>query len=89
MARQALWQASRAYDRGEIDGPGAAPVGDLVEFALETCPEATSLREWDGLRLRRRIGAGRSLLFVPFLATGAGHRLRGHLGQLRWRLSGV
>jgi hypothetical protein len=89
LARQALWQASRAYDRGEVDGPGAAPVDALVEFALETCPEATRLREWDGLRLRRRIGAGRSLLFVPFIATGAGHRLSSHLGQLRWRHSGV
>jgi glycosyltransferase involved in cell wall biosynthesis len=89
LARQALWQASRAYDRGETDGDAAAPVDELVEFALETCPEATRLREWQGLRLRRRIGAGRSLLFVPFLATGAGHRVRGHLGRLRWRLSGV
>jgi hypothetical protein len=89
LARQALWQASRAYDRDELDGPGAAPVAELVEFALETCPEARHLREWAGLRLRRKIGAGRSLLFVPFLATGAGHRVRGHLGQLRWRLSGV
>ena len=89
LARQALWQASRAYDRGELDGPDAAPVDALVEFALETCPEARHLREWAGLRLRRKIGAGRSLLFVPFLATGAGHRVRGHLGRLRWRLSGV
>jgi glycosyltransferase involved in cell wall biosynthesis len=89
LARQALWQASRAYDRDELDGPGAAPVAELVEFALETCPEARHLREWAGLRLRRKLGGGRSLLFVPFLATGAGHRVRGHLGQLRWRLSGV
>jgi glycosyltransferase involved in cell wall biosynthesis len=89
LARQALWQASRAYDRGELDGPGAVPIDALVEFALETCPEAKHLREWAGLRLRRKLGAGRSLLFVPFLATGAGHRVRSHLGQLRWRLSGV
>jgi hypothetical protein len=89
LARQALWQASRAYDRGDTDGPDAVPVAELVEFALETCPEARHLREWAGLRLRRKIGAGRSLLFVPFIATGAGHRLRGHFDQLRWRLSGI
>jgi hypothetical protein len=89
LARQALWQASRAYDRGEVEGEGAVPVAALVDFALETCPEARRLREWWGLRMRRRIGAGRSLLFVPFIATGAGHRLRGRLGQLRWRLTGV
>jgi glycosyl transferase family 2 len=89
LARQALWQASRAYDRGEVEGPGAVPVAALVDFARETCPEATRLREWQGLRLRRRIGAGRSLLFVPFIATGVGHRFRSHLGRIRWRLSGV
>jgi glycosyltransferase involved in cell wall biosynthesis len=89
LARQALWQASRAYDRGAVDGPGAVPVEELVAFALETCPEARRLREWWGLRLRKRIGAGRSLLFLPFIATGAAHRLRGHLGRLRWRAQGV
>ena len=31
---------------------------ELVEFALETSPEARQLREWRGLRLRQRIGAG-------------------------------
>lgn len=86
LARQALWQASRAYDRGEV---GGAPVDELITFALRTCPEARRLREWRGLQLRRRIGAGRSLWFPPFVATGAAHRLRGHVDQLRWRTRGV
>ena len=86
LARQALWQASRAYDRGEV---GGVPVDDLIAFALRTCPDARSLREWRGLQLRRRIGAGRSLWFPPFVATGAAHRLRGHVDQLRWRTRGV
>ncbi|HWM62702.1 MAG TPA: glycosyltransferase family 2 protein [Solirubrobacterales bacterium] len=89
LARQALWQASRAYDRGEVDGPGARPVEELIAFAFETYPEARQLREWRGLRLRQRIGAGRSLWFPPFLATGAAHRLHGHARKLRWRLHGV
>jgi hypothetical protein len=50
---------------------------------------ARDLREWRGLQLRRRLGAGRSRLFPPFLATGAAHRLRGHIGQLRWARRGV
>ena len=37
------------------------------------------LREWRGLQVRRRIGAGRSMLFLPFVATGAAHRVRGHV----------
>lgn len=89
LARQALWRASRAYDRGEVEGPDAAPVDEFVSFALDVCPEARTLREWWGLRLRKRIGAGRSLLFFPFIATGAAHRLRRHLGRLRWRTQGI
>jgi hypothetical protein len=89
LARQALWRASRAYDRGLTEGPDALPVEELVAFALDVCPDARRLREWRGLQVRRRIGAGRSMLFFPFVATGAAHRLRGHVSQLRWRARGV
>jgi hypothetical protein len=89
LARQALWRASRAFDRGLTNGPDALPVDDLVAFALAVCPEAQRLREWRGLQLRRRIGSGRSLLFLPFVATGAAHRVRGHVSQLRWRARGI
>lgn len=85
LARQAIWQASRAIDRDD----GDAPVDGLLAFAVETCAEARSLREWRGMLLRRRIGAGRSGRFPPFLATGAAHRARGRLAHLRWRLDGV
>lgn len=84
LARQALWKTSRAYDRGRVSGPGAAPVEALVGFALETSPRAQRLPEWHGLRLRQRIGSGRSLLFPPFVVTGAAHRARTHYGH--WRL---
>lgn len=89
LARQALWQASRAYDRGDADRPGAAPVEQLVAFAFDTCAEARGLREWRGLRLRIWIGSGRSLWFTPFFATGVAHRLRSYASRLRWRVSGV
>ncbi len=86
LARQALWQASRAYDRDEL---GTQPVEELIAFAFDVHPDAARLKEWHGLRLRRRLGAGRSGYFVPFLATGAAHRLRFHAGQARWRARGV
>jgi hypothetical protein len=89
LARQALWRASRAFDRGLVDGPDALPVDELIAFALDVHPDARGLREWRGLQLRRRIGAGRSGWFLPFMATGAAHRLRFHAGQLRWRARGV
>jgi hypothetical protein len=85
LAQQALWQASRAVDRGEV----CSPLPELVEFALRVHPGARRLAEWRGFRLRRRIGAGRSLLFLPFVATGVAHRLDLHLSQLRWRLRGI
>ncbi|HJZ35261.1 MAG TPA: hypothetical protein VJ204_03220, partial [Solirubrobacterales bacterium] len=83
-ARQALWKASRAYDKGEADGAGTREVEGLVDFALTTSPGARQLPEWWGMRLRRRLGSGRSLAFLPFLVTGAAHRLRVSYGH--WRL---
>jgi glycosyltransferase involved in cell wall biosynthesis len=85
LARQALWRASRAVDRGL----GEHEVQELRDFALEVYRDTRRLREWRGLRLRERIGAGRSPVFLPFLATGAGHRVAHHLARLRWRLTGV
>lgn len=85
LARQALWQASRAIDRGRRDGLSDA----LAGFALEVCPDARRLREWHGLRMRRLLGPGRSGACPAFLATGAGHRLRSRLGDARWRLTGL
>ena len=61
LARQALWRASRAVDRGVEQ----ELVEELTDFALDTYPESRHLREWRGLRLRQWIGAGRSILFPP------------------------
>jgi glycosyltransferase involved in cell wall biosynthesis len=89
LARQALWRASRAIDRNLVTGAEALPWEELVAFAVDVCPDARNLREWHGLQLRRRIGAGRSRWFPPFLATGAAHRLRLHIGRARWIRTGV
>jgi glycosyltransferase involved in cell wall biosynthesis len=89
MARQALWRASRAVDRDLLAGPDGYPFDELLEFALDVYDGTRSLREWHGLRLRRRIGAGRSSYFPLFLATGAAHRLRGHAARVRWARMGV
>lgn len=86
LARQALWQASRAWDRGALE---REPYHELIAFALDVCPEARRLREWQGLRARRALGPGRSLYFPLFLVTGAGHRLRVHATRARRYLQGV
>lgn len=89
LARQALWRASRTVDRGLSGGRDALAPGDGMAFALEVCPDAHRLREWRGLDLRRRLGAGRSGWFPPFLVTGAAHRIRGHAERLRRTRRGV
>ena len=89
MARQALWRASRSYDRGLVTGPDAEPVDDLIAFALDVYDHTTDLREWHGLRLRRALGERRSGFFPPFLATGVAHRLHGQWQRRVWRARGV
>lgn len=87
LARQALWRASRTIDRNLIDAPDT--VDDLVGFALEAYPGARRLPEWHGFTIRRRLGAGRSRWFLPFVATGIAHRLHGHIAQIKLRTLGM
>lgn len=86
LARQALWRASRTIDRDLADPPDR--VQDLVAFAVKDYPFATRLPEWHGFRIRQRLGPGRSRWFLPFVATGAAHRLRGHVAQIQLRTMG-
>ena len=85
LARQALWRASRYVDRGVDEHT----VEHLTAFALDVYPDSRHLREWRGLALRRWIGAGRSLVFAPFILTGAAHRLRHHANWMRLRFRGI
>ena len=89
LARQALWRASRACDKGWSREEERRSADDLVALALGTYPRARRLREWWGMRLRRRIGAGRSLWFPLFPLTGAAHRLRGHYNRFRLHARGI
>ena len=87
LARQALWRASRAVDRNLTETPDT--VEDLVGFAFEAYPDTGQLREWHGFTVRRRLGAGRSRWFVPFVATGVAHRIHGHIAQVKLRTLGM
>jgi hypothetical protein len=84
LAKQALWQASRAIDRNDP----SVPIDSLLAFAKETSPEFESLPEYRGFNLRRRL-RGHSAYFPPFLATGAAHRLSSHLIQIHRRAWGA
>lgn len=89
LARQALWRASRAYDRDEVNDSDGVSAEEWIAFAQEACPEVRRLREWWGLQLRQRIGAGRSLWFPLFVATGAAHRARSHYNWRRLHTRGI
>ena len=68
LARQALWQASRAVDRGRLD---EVDVAALVAFADEASPDARRLPQWHGLP--GAAGARRRpLAVVPAAAASAG-----------------
>lgn len=85
LARTALWQASRELERG----PRTSVVDDLADFAVDVYPDAERLREWRGLRMRRRIGARRSRVFPPFLASRALHYLRRRAAWRRLMSRGI
>ena len=65
LARQALWQASRAVrPRARRRGPDALPVDELVAFALEAYPRRAAAARVARLGLRRR-DRRRPLALVP------------------------
>lgn len=85
LARDALWAACRAIDRGRT----GIPVEGLVAFASDTYPAYRSLREYRSLQRRQRLGAelcGRTRLFV---ASSAGRRVRHWAWRQGWKWRGV
>jgi glycosyltransferase involved in cell wall biosynthesis len=60
LGREALWLASRAYDRGRVE---QTPVDELVAFAFDCWPEAKRMPVYRGLQMRERLGPG----VMPYL----------------------
>lgn len=86
LAADALRRAGRSYDRGRTD---TDPIDELVEFARETYPAATSLPEYATLRLRRRLGPRRARALSPLVLTAPARRVRRLYREARWSRSGV
>ena len=86
LARQALWRASRTNDRNLTDAPDPWTTWSALR---STYPRRQRLPEWHGFSIRRRLGAGRSMLFLPFVATGIAHRVHGHIAQIKLRTLGM
>jgi glycosyltransferase involved in cell wall biosynthesis len=68
LAREALWAACEAFDRNE---PEAAPAEACLAFARRSDPNATTLREYAGLKWRLRCGRPLFSLLKRVLRRGA------------------
>ena len=77
LAWEALWSATRAYDRRRTD---RVPVDGLVAFAFDCWPGAARLGTYRSLQLRRRIGPTVMPYLQPFIWSAVAHHV-----QERWR----
>jgi glycosyltransferase involved in cell wall biosynthesis len=86
LAREAIWEACRAYDRDEVEEVAA---GDLVRFGLTTYPDIVSESEYKALGRRRRLGSFICNRTQIFILPAIVRRVRGWLYRERWRRQGV
>jgi glycosyltransferase involved in cell wall biosynthesis len=86
LAREALWDACRAYDRNQVK---ASRADDLVEFALMTYGGATSLPEYAALRRRRLLGPVVCNRTQVFAAPALVRKVRRWALKRRWKRHGV
>lgn len=86
LARQALYRASRAFDRGRTS---QVPVDELAEFAASCYPAYDRLPEFAGLSVRRRIGAKAMPYLQPLVLSAVAHHARERLWWRTWYRTGV
>jgi glycosyltransferase involved in cell wall biosynthesis len=86
LAREALWDACRAYDRNQVQ---EARANELVEFAMATYAGATSLSEYGALGRRQRLGSVVCNRTQLFAASALVRRGRRWLARRRWKRRGV
>ena len=77
LAWEALVAAAHAYDLGRTR---QTPIDELVAFAFDCWPEASSLPIYRTLQLRERIGARAMPYLRPFVLPAAAYRK----AQSRW-----
>jgi hypothetical protein len=86
LAREALWNACRAYDHNRVE---EAQANELVEFAINTYLEITSLPEYAALRRRRRLGPVICNRTQVFVTTALVRRIRKWVSRQRWKRRGI
>jgi glycosyltransferase involved in cell wall biosynthesis len=86
LAREALWDACRAYDRNEVE---ASQAEELEEFAFNTFAGARTLDEYAALCRRRRLGPVVCNRTQVFAAPALVRRIRRWTLKQLWKRRGV
>ena len=86
LAREALWDACRAYDRNQVQEAG---VSELLEFASAAYPKISSIPEYGALRRRQYVGAAICNRTQIFAATALVRRIGKWARRERWKRWGI
>ena len=86
LSEEAIWRASRAYDRGRTD---CVPVDELVAFALDCWPSIARSPVHRGLRLRQAVGSGWMPYLQPFIWSAVTHKISNKLWWRTWERHGI
>lgn len=86
LAREALWDACRSYDRNDI---AACHVEELIDFAMTTYPNAASLAEYAALRRRQWLGPVVCNRTQIFAASALFRKVQRAALKQRWKHQGV
>jgi glycosyltransferase involved in cell wall biosynthesis len=86
LAREALWDACRAYDHNQVDD---VRIRELVEFALSAYARAESLSEYAAFLRRRSLGPVICNRTQMFFAPAAIKWINRKLRKRRWERHGI
>ena len=86
LAREALWDVCRAYDRDQVTECRA---DELVEFALTIDSGATSLAEYRALERRKRLGPAVCNRTQVFAASALVQKVRRSIKKRSWKRRGI
>jgi hypothetical protein len=86
LSWEAIWRASRAYDRGRTDH---VPVDELVAFARDCWPAITRSSVYRGLRFRQTVGPRWMPYLQPFIWSAVTHKISNRLWWRTWERCGI
>lgn len=86
LAKEALWDACRAYDRNEVE---LCRANELVEFTLNAYAKAKDLPEYRALLRRQKLGPAFCKRTQLFAAPAIARRMHRWALKERWKSRGV